>query len=79
MNTFQKVLRRLVFPDTQVTYSQFGEDLIVRYLFDSLGIARPTYLDIGANHPKFSGNTFGFYKRGSRGVLVEPNPRLCNC
>jgi serine/threonine protein phosphatase PrpC len=34
-------------------------------------------LDIGANHPIKINNTYLFYKQGSRGVCVEPNPKLC--
>lgn len=54
-------------------FSQCGEDLIVMYVFRALGIANPTYLDIGAFLPVFSNNTYLFYLAGSRGVLVEPN------
>jgi len=60
----------------QKSYSQCGEDLIVSYIFDSLKIAHPTYLDIGAHHPYFLSNTFLFYRRGSRGVCIEPDPFL---
>jgi FkbM family methyltransferase len=77
MNFFRKVVRRLFLPDLQQSYSQFGEDLIVTYLFNILGIRQPTYLDIGANHPRLTSNTYYFYDRGASGVLVEPNPRLC--
>jgi FkbM family methyltransferase len=58
----------------QPGYSQAGEDLLVRYLFNSLRIPRPTYLDIGTNHPIIGNNTYYFYLRGSRGVCVEPDP-----
>jgi FkbM family methyltransferase len=34
------------------------------------------YLDIGAHHPIKHSNTYLFYKRGWRGVCVEPNPEL---
>jgi len=59
-----------------VSYSQAGEDLIVRALFKSLGMEQIKYLDVGANHPDYISNTYLFYKTGSRGVTVEPNPRL---
>ena len=36
-----------------------------------------TYLDIGANHPVRLNNTYLFYLRGYKGVLVEPNVSLC--
>jgi FkbM family methyltransferase len=59
-----------------LTYSQFGEDLIIANLFWLLGIAKPTYLDVGANHPLRGSNTALFYARGSRGTIVEANPHL---
>ena len=60
----------------QVSFSQVGEDLIIHYLFQSLNIPRPTYLDIGTNHPIVGNNTYFFYLRGSRGVCIEPDPEL---
>jgi FkbM family methyltransferase len=77
MSLFERIARRVFLPGSQAAYSQFGEDLIIGHLFHSIGIQQPTYLDIGANNPKFISNTYYFYQRGSRGVLVEPNPRLC--
>lgn len=41
-----------------------------------LHISKPTYLDIGANHPIELNNTYKFYETGCRGVLVEPDPAL---
>lgn len=62
------------------SYAQAGEDVIVAALFEDLGVARPTFLDVGAYLPIAYNNTYLFYTRGSRGVLVEPNvdliPRL---
>jgi hypothetical protein len=58
------------------SYSQSGEDRIVAFAFNSLGIQKPTYLDIGAYNPKKLSNTFLFYERGFRGVCVEPNREL---
>ncbi len=59
-----------------LSYAQAGEDLIVRALFHSFGLEQIKYLDVGANHPEFISNTYLFYKTGSRGVTVEPNPKL---
>lgn len=61
------------------SFSQTGEDMIIdhfmKYVFE---IPRPSYLDIGANHPWAINNTAFFYTHcKSRGVLVEPNPLLC--
>ncbi|MBP9218615.1 MAG: FkbM family methyltransferase [Sterolibacterium sp.] len=58
------------------SYSQCGEDLIVRFVFDTLRIPAPSYLDIGAHHPHYLNNTFQFYAAGGRGVNIEPDPQL---
>jgi FkbM family methyltransferase len=58
----------------QPSYSQAGEDQVVRYLFNLLHILQPSYLDIGVNHPVVGNNTYYFYLRGSKGVCVEPDP-----
>lgn len=57
-----------------LTYSQHGEDLVFVALFEQLNIAKPTYLDIGANHPINCSNTALLYKRGARGVNVDASP-----
>jgi FkbM family methyltransferase len=58
------------------SYSQSGEDLIVKYIFDALGVQRPSYMDIGAHHPFYLNNTALFYENGSRGINIEPDPTL---
>ena len=61
------------FKHAMVSYSQFGEDLLVQ---EVLGYERRDifYIDIGAFHPISKSNTYIFYKRGGRGICVEPNP-----
>ncbi|MBS4062408.1 MAG: FkbM family methyltransferase [Bacteroidetes bacterium] len=60
----------------QISYSQSGEDLILNFIFSSLHIENPSYIDIGAHHPFWLSNTYLFYKKGSRGINIEPNPQL---
>lgn len=61
----------------QRTWAQSGEDVIVAFILDhELHVQSPTYLDIGAHHPTYLSNTYLFYERGCRGVLVEPDPVL---
>ena len=69
-------LRRRAGIHYRKSWSQCGEDLILRYLFDLLRIARPSYIDIGAHHPWYYNNTYLFYRQGARGVNVEPDPSL---
>jgi FkbM family methyltransferase len=59
------------------SFSQAGEDLIVRFFFQFREIRKMTYLDVGANEPIQNNNTYYFYRKGYRGVLVEPNVSLC--
>lgn len=60
----------------RASFSQVGEDRILDYYFSVSGVKKPTYLDIGANHPVIGSNSFYFYLRGSHGVCVEPDPDL---
>lgn len=60
----------------KTSYSQCGEDIIIRYIFQHIGIKKPTYLDIGAHHPFIISNTALLYKNGSTGVCVEPDSTL---
>jgi FkbM family methyltransferase len=59
-----------------VTHAQHGDDIIIRAVFDNLGIDKPSYLDIGAHHPSNISNTKLFYDAGSSGINVEANPYL---
>lgn len=68
--------KHLFNPHKKVSYSQTGEDLIIDFLFTGLGIRKPSYIDIGAHHPSFLSNTLLFYKKGSTGINIEPNPEL---
>lgn len=60
----------------KLSFSQSGEDLIVRFIFEAIGVKKPTYLDIGAHHPFALSNTAHFYCGGSHGINIEPDPDL---
>jgi len=55
------------------SFSQAGEDIIAAA---ELSKKRGFYVDIGAYHPKQFSNTYFFYKKGWRGLVIEPNPDL---
>ena len=57
----------------KVSYSQVGEDIIINFLFNSVNIQKPTYLEIGTNQPVMCNNTYFFYNKGCRGVCIEPD------
>lgn len=54
------------------SYSQFGEDLILQTLpnFPKKGF----FVDIGCHAPRRGSNTYGLYKRGWNGILVDLEP-----
>ena len=56
----------------QIHYSQNGEDIMIHAL---CGRKRDgVYVDVGAHHPKRYSNTYQLYKRGWRGINIDPNP-----
>lgn len=58
----------------RVSFSQFGEDL---YLLEQFpGKNDGVYVEVGAFHPIQYSNTYLFYRRGWRGLAVEPQPHL---
>ena len=59
-----------------LSFSQCGEDRIVRFIFKARGVERPSFIDIGAHHPTYLSNTALFYLNGCRGINVEPDPTL---
>ena len=70
-----KILYKLIKPSLRVnSFAQAGEDRILVFLFNSMGIRRISYIDIGANDPVFCNNTYFFYTRKGSGVLIEPDP-----
>ena len=52
-------------------FSQAGEDVIMKFLFDGKKITTPTYLELGVFLPDIHNNTYLFYNNGSTGVLVD--------
>jgi FkbM family methyltransferase len=61
-----------------ISFSQSGEDLIIKKAFEELGIKNPSYIDVGCHHPIFGNVTYLSYKNDSKGVVIEPNNKLCN-
>ena len=55
------------------SYTQFGEDVVIKNLFQRIGITKPSYLDVGAYHPIECSNTALFYETGSRGINIDLN------
>jgi FkbM family methyltransferase len=74
------VLGKPEYPVELSSYSQAGEDAVLRFLFKDypIDLRDVTYLDIGARHPVFGSNTFLFYCAGSKGVCVDADVTFIN-
>lgn len=54
------------------SFSQEGEDMILRKIFS--GKEKGFFVDVGAHHPFRFSNTYFFYKKGWRGINIDPLP-----
>lgn len=59
-------------PHQVVSYSQEGEDLILRRIFGEQKSG--FFVDVGAHHPHRFSNTYLFYRRGWRGINIDAMP-----
>jgi FkbM family methyltransferase len=66
------VLFRILDGYASKSYSQEGEDMILRRFFAEK--PKGFYVDVGAHHPKRFSNTFHFYKQGWSGINVDAMP-----
>lgn len=59
-------------------YSQAGEDAIIEFILNYGEQKRKgaSYLDIGCNRYKELNNSYHFYEKGMRGVLIDANPKF---
>jgi FkbM family methyltransferase len=72
--SFIDITRILYWQIMHQSYSQKHEDLIIDKIlkFQKKGF----YVDVGASDPVRFNNTFRFYKKGWRGINIEPNAVL---
>lgn len=64
----------LYFFKYQKSYSQDGEDVVLQSFFENKKGYKGFYVDIGAHHPIRFSNTWFFYKKGWRGINIDPTP-----
>jgi FkbM family methyltransferase len=55
------------------TYAQEGEDIIAQALLPE---ANGFYVEVGAFHPVSISNTYLFYRKGWRGIVIDPVPEV---
>ena len=59
---------------THTSYSQEGEDMVLRSFYEGQKNYKGFFVDVGAHHPSRFSNTNYFYKKGWRGINIEPTP-----
>lgn len=80
MSLFLRVLRKVIPSlfklEKYHSFSQAGEDAIIRFLFNDKRQYAITYLDLGTSLPIQGNNTYQMYETGNRGVCVEADKTL---
>lgn len=71
---FKSVAKLFLGRGVRPSYGQFGEDAIVQAMLKSK--KRGFYVDVGAFHPTLYSNTYGLYRSGWRGLVIDPNDGL---
>ena len=61
---------------TKSSYSQHGEDAIILEILSHYDLKNSVYIDVGANHPSDISNSYLLYRKGYRGIVIEPNQEL---
>jgi FkbM family methyltransferase len=61
-------------PHARPHWALEGEDVVMQLLVQD--IKRGTYIDVGAHMPRRWSTTYGLYRRGWHGLLIEPTPDL---
>ncbi len=56
------------------SYSQDGEDVVLSSFFDQKKKYKGFFVDVGAHHPVRFSNTWMLYRKGWRGINIDPTP-----
>ena len=77
--SLKKIILKYFHPDyfqSYRSYSQEGEDMVLRSFYEGKKGYKGFYIDIGAHHPYRFSNTMYFYKHGWKGINIEPTPTV---
>ncbi|MFJ8102444.1 FkbM family methyltransferase [Lysinibacillus sp. NPDC096212] len=60
---------------SRTSYSQFGEDILIESVLEKIKFkGNGLFIDVGAYHPYKYSNTYALYKKGWKGINIEPTP-----
>ncbi|HEY8402846.1 MAG TPA: hypothetical protein VIK89_16380 [Cytophagaceae bacterium] len=66
------ILRIVTGRSVRYSYSFTGEDRLIESILKPIITRTGFYIDVGCNEPRFISNSFLFYRRGWRGVTIDP-------
>lgn len=69
---YKDSLVKLLINKGTISYSQEGEDLILKRIFKDKKAG--VYVDVGAHHPWFISNTYNFYLNNWQGINIDAAP-----
>ena len=67
-------IRKLLCINSDVTYSQVGEDIIIYDILKS--VSKGFYVEVGSNEPIQHSNTFKLYQKGWKGITIDANQTM---
>jgi hypothetical protein len=70
------LLRIFMGRSSHLSYGYKDEDRLIESLLKPLISHKGFYVEVGCNEPLFASNTFLFYRRGWRGICIDPNDTL---
>ena len=75
LSSIESALNIINDPHTRITFSQFGEDIIIWSLLQTCGMLdkKGFYVDVGALHPSYSSNTKMLNLMGWTGINIDAN------
>lgn len=79
LNFMLQTIKRLIisvleFIRHKKSYAQDGEDVALDSFYEGKKGYRGFFVDIGAHHPVRFSNTWMFYRKGWRGINIDPTP-----
>ena len=72
LKKFKAYLTNMVRSYARESYAQEGEDILLAEHFQ--GLQKGFFVDVGAHHPRRFSNTYLLYRKGWRGLNIDPMP-----
>lgn len=71
-NLITALLKAITSPTkSKRSFSQYAEDLLIQIALNETNSNSKFYVDVGCHHPRRGSNTYYFYKKGWRGILID--------